>query len=252
MQGAEAVTFGNASLNAWCAGRVDAARERNRRALEGGQRDPFELTIPKNTTAALHLYLREPARAEALAAEAFAYSEEHGFPELALWSLMLLGGARAEVGRTGEGVALLRQAVGRTTASGYLLNTAVFTSLAQALALDGLIADALSTIDDAFRANPEELGIRPETYRIRGELRLRQDENRLAEADFREAIALAQKTSAKSWELRATLSLARLLRDTNRRDEASAMLAENYEWFSDGFDTADLRDANSLLDELNA
>ena len=57
---------------------------------------------------------------------------------------------------------------------------------------------------------------------------------------------------AKGWELRATTSLARLLRDTNRRDEARATLAEIYNWFTEGFDTADLKDAKALLDELTA
>ena len=56
--------------------------------------------------------------------------------------------------------------------------------------------------------------------------------------------------SAKAWELRATTSLARLLRDNNRHDEARAMLAEIYNWFTEGFDTADLKDAKALLEEL--
>jgi predicted ATPase len=72
----------------------------------------------------------------------------------------------------------------------------------------------------------------------------------LAEADFREAITLAQKTSAKTMELRATMSLARLLRHSNRRNEARAILAEIYGWFTEGFDTSDLRDAKALLEEL--
>ncbi|MEA2648203.1 MAG: hypothetical protein QOG61_638, partial [Candidatus Binataceae bacterium] len=63
-------------------------------------------------------------------------------------------------------------------------------------------------------------------------------------------IALAQSMSAKAWELRATTSLARLLRDSRRRDEARAMLAEIYHWFIEGFDTADLKDAKTLLGEL--
>jgi len=83
-------------------------------------------------------------------------------------------------------------------------------------------------------------------------LRLKQGERSLAEADFREAIALAQKMSAKAWELRATMSLARLLRDTNRHDEARAMLGDIYNWFTEVFDTADLKDAKALLDELSA
>jgi predicted ATPase len=73
----------------------------------------------------------------------------------------------------------------------------------------------------------------------------------MAEAGFRDAISLALKMSAKAWELRATMSLARLLRDTGRRDEARAMLAAIYGWFTEGFDTADLKDAKALLDELS-
>jgi len=87
---------------------------------------------------------------------------------------------------------------------------------------------------------------------VRGELRLRQGDSRLAESDFRETISLAQKMSANAWELRATTSLARLLRDNNRREEARATLAEIYNWFTEGFDTADLKDAKALLDELGA
>jgi predicted ATPase len=67
---------------------------------------------------------------------------------------------------------------------------------------------------------------------------------------FREAIQVAQRQSAKSWELRATTSLARLLASHGRRDEARIMLAEIYNWFTEGFDTADLIDAKALIDEL--
>jgi predicted ATPase len=72
-----------------------------------------------------------------------------------------------------------------------------------------------------------------------------------AESCFQHAIEVARKQSAKSWELRATMSLARLLRHTGRRDEARALLAEIYNWFTEGFDTADLKEAKALLDELS-
>ena len=73
-----------------------------------------------------------------------------------------------------------------------------------------------------------------------------------AEADFREAIALAKKMQGKAWELRATMSLARLLAKKGRRGEARTMLGDIYGWFSEGFDTADLKDAKALLDELSS
>jgi hypothetical protein len=250
------VTFGQGSWNAWHTGHADAARERverMRRVLEGAQRNPYVTAIAQFAEAILHgPMLREFARAEALAEKALASCEEHGFAEVANWARPPLGLARAVLGRTAEGVALLGQALAGAAESGARVAiTAMLTYLAQAQALDGAVADGLRTIDDALRANPQELFLRPETLRVRGELRLRQGDSGLAEADFREAIALAQKLGAKAWELRATSSLARLLRDNSRCNEARAMLAEIYNWFTEGFDTADLKDAKALLEELS-
>jgi len=72
-----------------------------------------------------------------------------------------------------------------------------------------------------------------------------------AEDSFRRAITIAQRQQAKSWELRATMSLTRLLMKQGRRDEARSILAEIYNWFTEGFDTTDLKDAKALLDELS-
>jgi predicted ATPase len=92
--------------------------------------------------------------------------------------------------------------------------------------------------------------LRPEAFRLRGELQTKQGWREAAETDFRKALMLAQSMGAKAWELRAATSFARLLRDTGRRDEARTMLAEIYNWFTEGFDTADLKEAKALLDEL--
>jgi tetratricopeptide (TPR) repeat protein len=126
------------------------------------------------------------------------------------------------------------------------------TALAQAQALAGMLDDALATIEQALEVSPEELIFRPRAFIVRGELRLKIGQVAVAEGDFREAITLARKISAKAFELRATTSLARLLRDTNRRDESRTMLAEIYNSFTEGFDTADLKDAKALLDEVNS
>jgi tetratricopeptide (TPR) repeat protein len=128
------------------------------------------------------------------------------------------------------------------------------TLLADAQSIIGDLSDALVTVEQAIETNPDELWSRPLTLTLRGQLHLREDPNHinLSERDFREAIELSRKISAKSPELRATTSLARLLRDTSRRDDARAMLAEVYNWFTEGFDTADLKDAKALLDELES
>ena len=86
--------------------------------------------------------------------------------------------------------------------------------------------------------------------RVRGEIRLLQGEAELAEADFRDAIAVAREMSAKAWELRAATSLARLRREQGKRAEACDLLAPIYGWFTEGFDTQDLKEAKALLDEL--
>jgi predicted ATPase len=92
-----------------------------------------------------------------------------------------------------------------------------------------------------------------EIYRLRGEVLLRQSYFKSDEAwnCFQRAIEIARGKSAKSWELRATMSLALLLVKQNRRDEAHSLLAEIYNWFTEGFDTADLREAKLLLDKLS-
>jgi predicted ATPase len=164
-----------------------------------------------------------------------------------------IGWARARLGRPGEGVSIVRRASADLAEAGARLAiTDQLTRLAEAQFLDGKIEDALGTLENALAAASEEVVFRPNILTRRGELRLKQGHSQLAEGDFREAIALAQKMDAKAWELRATTSLARLLRDTSRRDEARTMLAEIYAWFTEGLDTADLKDAKALLDELSS
>ena len=85
---------------------------------------------------------------------------------------------------------------------------------------------------------------------MRGDIRRKQGDEELAEADFRDAIALAREMSAKTWELRAATSLARLWRDQGKSAEARELLAPVYDWFTEGFETADLREARVLLDKL--
>ena len=117
--------------------------------------------------------------------------------------------------------------------------------------------DGLDSLDDALRLVPQsrERYYEAELYRLRGELLLTRgrvsDEAEIADC-FQKAIDVARLQNAKSWELRATTSLARLLEKQCRRDEARTMLAEIYGWFTEGFDTADLKDAKALLDELSA
>ena len=252
--GAAVAGIGTAGLCAWTSGHADIARERIAQAIAFARdsKSPYDLAVARVFETWLYRCLREPQRAEAAATQILTIVEEHGFPYVRNANLTMLGWARAQLGSAGEGVALIRQGVAGSVEAGVRLTiTDKLTALAEAQALDGNTDDALITIEDAPRANLEELVFRANILICRGELRLRLGQSELAEADFREAIALAQKISAKAWELRATTSLARLLNEQGRRDEARAMLAEIYGWFTEGFDTADLKDAKTLLDELS-
>ena len=91
-----------------------------------------------------------------------------------------------------------------------------------------------------------------EVNRIAGEIALKSPEPDAAKAEayFERALAVARQQQAKSWELRAAMSMARLWRDQGKRDEARDLLAPVYGWFTEGFDTLDLKEAKALLDEL--
>jgi predicted ATPase len=134
--------------------------------------------------------------------------------------------------------------------------TLLETALAEAEAEAGEIESALASIDHAV-ALTERTGQRwneSDTHRVRGEiLRKRDPANTVpAEEAFLTAIAIAQQQKARSFELRAALSMARLWRDQGKRHVARDLLAPVYGWFTEGFDTVDLKKAKALLDELAA
>ena len=127
--------------------------------------------------------------------------------------------------------------------------------LAQGYARMGRMDEALTMLDQAL-ASTEQSGERmelAEILRLKGEVLMMHEsaETKKAEYCFRTALETAHSQEAKWWELRTTVSLARLLSKTHRRDEARTTLAEIYNWFTEGFDTADLKEAKALLDELS-
>jgi len=143
-------------------------------------------------------------------------------------------------------------------AQGHRVRTSAYylALVATALGREGQFDESLRAIEESFSIIERggERDYESEVHRLKGELLLAQDASNAAQAEesFRTAIDISRKQKAKSWELRATTSLARLLAKTDRRDEARAMLAEIYGWFTEGFDTADLKDAKALLDELRS
>jgi tetratricopeptide (TPR) repeat protein len=236
-----------APMNAWLLGRADLARERLARMMaEANQNSPAEVALSGVLAIPTCLALGDYERAEMLAAGALELSEKHKMPQFAEYARSGLGWARARLGRPSEGVALIRQGIAGMAAIGSYGGIWIL-ALAESQALSGAIDQALETIEQLVQRAD---GAQAEAFRWLGELQTKQGRRDAAEADFRRALALARGMGAKANELRATTSLARLLGDTGRRDEAHSMLAEIYNWFTEGFDTADLKEAKALLEEL--
>ena len=111
----------------------------------------------------------------------------------------------------------------------------------------------MAQLDDALRIveTTGERWFEAELYRHKGQLLLRQGHAAAAEELYRTALGIAREQQAKLWELRAAASLARLWRDQGRRPEARDLLAPVYDWFTEGFDSPDLKEAKALLQELD-
>jgi predicted ATPase len=158
-----------------------------------------------------------------------------------------------ENGDVVEGISLLHSGSLASRATGaeswIPYHTAI---LASAYEIAGQIGEAVTQLDDALQT-VERTGMRwlaAELHRHKGRMLLRQGHSEVAEELYRKALRIAMEQEAKLWELRAAVSLARLRRDHDRRAESRDLLAPIYGWFTEGFDTADLKDAKALLDEL--
>jgi predicted ATPase len=132
-----------------------------------------------------------------------------------------------------------------------------FLSLAAELEVESARIDAGLSMIDAAIAEADRIGERhydAESHRIRGEILMKRDPTNAAPAEeaFQTAIAIAQQQKARSFELRAALDLARLWRSQGKPQQARELLASVYGWFTEGFDTRDLKEAKALLEELAA
>jgi predicted ATPase len=184
-----------------------------------------------------------------------ALSTEHGLTDWLAWATALRGWAMVEQRRNEEGIAQIHGGLTASRAVGAeLLRPYNLCLLAEACRETGRLDEGQRALAEALAA-ADKHGIRhheAEIHRLKGELLLMQDQSNAPQAQrcFERAIEIARKQSARSLELRATMSLARLLAKQGHRDGARAMLAEIYGWFTEGFDTADLKDAKALLEEL--
>jgi predicted ATPase len=242
----------------WNLGYPDQALKRVNEVIAMAQRlsHPLSLAYARNFAVILQQLGREARAGQESAESVVALCAEHGFTEILAYATVMRGLEMAQQGRNKEGIAQIQEGLAASRATGAELTRPSFLCvLAEVCMETGRLDDGLSAMTEALAA-ADQHGNRyyeAEMHRLQGELLLRQKDSNAAKAQscFQRAIAIARRQSAKWFELRATTSLARLLRDTDRRDEARAMLAEIYRWFTEGFDTADLKSAKALLDELN-
>jgi class 3 adenylate cyclase/tetratricopeptide (TPR) repeat protein len=254
LPGAAIAAYGWASWNAWILGRPNLAHARMSQMMAVvNPESHYDIAFSGVFAATLNCYLSDYDRALMIAENTLETSEKYKFPYLAAVARCILGRVRAELGQAPEGILLLRQGIRDLPQLGSTLRMSNFMGwMAASQALGGEMVGAVESIEKALQMNAEEIVFRPELLNLRGHLRSNQGDKEEARADFHEAIALAQSIGAKSWELRAKMSLARLLEKQDRRDEARVVLTEIYTRFTEGFDTADLKQARTLLDELSA
>jgi predicted ATPase len=186
-----------------------------------------------------------------------ALSTEQGFTMTSAFGSILRGSVLAEQGEREQALAQIERGItGHRATGGTLRQPYWLALLVEAHAEAGNFEQALTVLAEALNvvSQTEERWCEAELYRLKGELLLRSDDSNAAEAQhcLVHAIEIARSQTAKSFELRATISLARLLAKLGRCDEARALLAEIYGWFTEGFHTPDLKDAKALLDELSA
>jgi predicted ATPase len=248
-----------AAWTLWQLGYPDQALKRGNEvlALARARSHPFDLGFAESFVGVLRQSRREARAAQEIAETLIALSAEHGFPQFLAWATTLRGSAMTELGRTEEGIAQLQEGLASSRAAWAELWRPYFLCfLAEACKETGRLDEGLGALTKALAvADEHEIGFsKAEIYRLKGELLLKQNDSNRAEAQssFELAIEVARTQSAKSLELRATMGLARLLIRQGKRDEARSILAEIYGWFTEGFDTADLKDAKALLDELSA
>ncbi len=253
------------ALTLWLLGYPDQAVQHSEEALHTAQTllHTHSLAAAQNCTAMLHQIRSDLPAVHQTAEAAIVLSQEQGFPHWLTMGRMLQGWAAAMQTPAGDGLEQLKSGLAAWRATGSELLRSYFLSLlAEVQQKKGQLEEGRRTLDEALES-VEEHGERfyeAELYRLKGEGLLnaeRRGQKELpavhhfskAEECFQRAIDIARRQGAKSLELRAVMSLARLWQRQDRISAGRQLVAEVYGWFSEGFDTPDLQQAKALLEE---
>jgi class 3 adenylate cyclase/predicted ATPase len=239
----------------FCLGFPDQALARSNENLQDARR----LAHPPSLAGALAIGVRlvwligDDAALGEWVNQLLAVTTEQGFPHWRAQGAIYRGSAMVRNGDVVEGMSLLRSGLAAYRASGAELFLPHYDCLlASACEITGQIDESVTLLDDALHVvkNTGERWFAPELNRHKGQLLLRQGHTDEAEKHYLTALSSARKQGAKLWELRAATSLARLCREQNRAAEARDILAPVYNWFTEGFDTPDLKEAKAILEDL--
>jgi predicted ATPase len=224
--------------------------------------DPYSRSFARGDGSNVFVLLRDPSSAKknakvAIEVAAEADAESGGAsPDALAYSQALLGWSLTCEGQPEEGINLIRQGIDSACVRGAKVHlTRMYYAFGDALARDGRVTEAVDAINDGLSVAEEtrEAYYLAGLYHSKGVLVGMSGRQEAASAAdlFHKAIAVARSQSAKSWELRTSTSLARLWQQQGKRKEAHDLLAPVYDWFTEGFDTKDLKEARALLDELS-
>ena len=241
----------------WCLGYPDQALKRSQEALALAREHnhAFSLVDVLCYASCLFNVLRRDAPAlKEHAEQMLELSREKSFQGWLGTATMFWGDSLSMLGQVKEGVAQIQQGMAINLSIGtrcYL--SGFYTFLAEGQAKTGQPEEALTTQDKCLAMIEEtsERYCEAELYRLKGELMLKQGDDAAAEASLHKAIEVARQQKAKSWELRAATDLARLWESQGKTEKAHELLAPVYDWFTEGFDTPDLKAALALLRELS-
>ena len=241
----------------WWLGYPAAARDDGELAVKNARETGHATTLmfALHTAGSNHLYCRDYAAANAPLDELIGLADERGAPYWTALGTAVRGALFAVSGNASDAVLAITSGITSLRSTGATLYEPWHLSnLARAYAELGQLDDARRCIDDAIDKveRSKEKWCEAEVHRIAGEIALKSlaPDTEKAEKCFDHALAVARQQQTKSWELRAAMSMARLWRDQGKPQQAHELLAPVYSWFTEGFDTLDLKEAKALLDEL--
>jgi class 3 adenylate cyclase/predicted ATPase len=238
----------------YCLGFPDQAMERSGAAVAEARRLAHMPSLAGNlaTGIRLRLLVGDNAALGEWVDQLITVTTEQGFAHWGAMETICRGWVKVQNGDIAEGISLLRRGAAASRATG-AWRPHKMALLATGCEIAGDIDEALALLDDALLIveRTGERWFEPELNRYKGRLLLRQGHSEAAEELYRKALRMAEEQEAKLWELRAAASLARLRRDQGHHTAARKLLGPVYGWFTEGFDTPDLREANALLDALN-